>query len=88
MEPAFRGLVVDSSIVIDAVAELVHGVERAQTLEIRQRRRAFIDELKKHVPVQPVTDESAELAGTISGGQAAKGIRAQLDDLLIGVANV
>jgi predicted nucleic acid-binding protein len=115
MEPAFLGLAVDSSIVIDAerkhqtiedlltairqrfgeveivisaltVAELVHGVERAQTPEIRQRRRPFIDELKKHVPVQPVTDESGELAGTISGRLAAKGINVQVDDLLIGVA--
>jgi tRNA(fMet)-specific endonuclease VapC len=115
MEPALLGLVVDSSIVIDAerkhqtiedlltairqrfgeveivisamtVAELVHAVERAQTPEIRQRRRAFIDELKKHVPVQPVTDESGELAGTISGRLAAKGIKIQVDDLLIGVA--
>jgi len=60
--------------------------ERAQTPEIRQRRRAFIDELKKHVPVQPVTDESGELAGTISGRLAAKGIKVQVDDLLIGVA--
>jgi predicted nucleic acid-binding protein len=115
MEPAFLGLVVDSSVVINAerkhqtvedllisirqrfgeveivisaitVAELVHGVERASTPEIRQRRRAFIDELKKHVPVQPVTDESGELAGTISGSQAGKGIKVQVDDLLIGVA--
>jgi predicted nucleic acid-binding protein len=56
------------------------------TLEIRQRRRAFIDELKMHVPVQPVTDESGELAGTISGSQAAKGIKVPADDLLTGVA--
>src|SRR6266542_3225860 len=37
-------------IAISAVtlAELVHGVARANTPEIRQARRAFIDELKKH----------------------------------------
>jgi predicted nucleic acid-binding protein len=42
-------------IAISAVtlAELVHGVARANTLEIRCRRRSFIDELKKHVPVHP-----------------------------------
>jgi|SRR5271165_2909876 len=117
MESALLGLVVDSSIVIEAerkhqtiedlltairqrfgeveilisavtLAELVHGVERANTPEIRQRRRAFIDELKRHVPVQPVTDETAELAGIISGSQAAKGINVPLDDLLIGVAAI
>lgn len=117
MESSFLGLVVDSSIVIEAerksqtvedlliaiqhrfgeveivisavtVAELVHGVERANTPEIRQRRRAFIDELKKHVPVQPVTDETGELAGTISGSQAATGITIPVSDLLIGVAAI
>jgi tRNA(fMet)-specific endonuclease VapC len=77
-------------IVISAVtvAELVHGVERANTPETRQRRRAFIDELKKHVPVQPVTEETGELAGTISGSQASKGFKLPIDDLLIGVAAV
>ena len=34
------------------VAELAHGVVRANTPEIRLRRRAFIDELKKHVPAR------------------------------------
>ena len=32
------------------LAELVHGVVRANTPEIRATRRGFIDELKKHVP--------------------------------------
>ena len=45
------------------VAELVHGVVRANTIEIRLRRRAFIDELKRHVPVHSVTDSTAEIAG-------------------------
>ena len=69
------------------MAELVHGVERAiNSAEIRLRRRGFIDELKKHVPIRPVTDETGELAGTISGLQAQKGINLPMDDLLIGVA--
>ncbi len=115
MEPALLGLVLDSSIIIEAerrhqiveeflsgirqrfgeieitipsvtIAELVHGVERANTAEIRQRRRAFIDELKRHVPIHPVTDETGELAGTLSGSQAAKGITLPIDDLLIGAS--
>lgn len=112
MEPTLLGLILDSSVIIEAerkhqtvedlltairqrfgeveiamsavtVAELVHGVERANTSEVRQRRRAFIDELKKHVPVQPVTEETGELAGTISGRQAMKGTTLPIDDLLI-----
>jgi tRNA(fMet)-specific endonuclease VapC len=101
MEPALLGLVLDSSIIIEAerkrqtveefltgirqrlgeieiaisavtLAELVHGVERANTPEIRQRRRAFINELKRHVPIHPVTDETGELAGTLSGSRQRK----------------
>jgi tRNA(fMet)-specific endonuclease VapC len=68
------------------VAELVHGVNRANTPKIRERRRAFIDELKRHVPVHPVTEETAEIVGQISGEQAAKGIRLPFDDLAIGAA--
>ena len=68
------------------VAELVHGVYRANTREIRQRRRAFIDELKRHVPVHPVTDETGEIIGRISGEQAAKGIKIPFDDLAVGAS--
>ena len=70
------------------LAELVHGVARANTPEIRTARRAFIDELKKHVPVHPVTDSTAEIAGQISGEQAAKGITLPADDLLIGASAI
>jgi predicted nucleic acid-binding protein len=77
-------------IAISAVtlAELVHGVARANIPEIRIARRAFIDELKKHVPVHPVTDSTAEIAGQISGEQAAKGITLPADDLLIGASAI
>jgi predicted nucleic acid-binding protein len=77
-------------IAISAVtlAELVHGVARANAPEIRHARRAFIDELKKHVPVHPVTDSTAEIAGQISGEQAAKGITLPADDLLIGASAI
>ena|ERR1035441_5633199 len=77
-------------IAISAVtlAELVHGVARANTPAIRAARRAFIDELKKHVPVHPITDNTAEIAGQLSGEQAAKGITIPADDLLIGASAI
>jgi len=77
-------------IAISAVtlAELVHGGARANTPEVRAARRAFIDELKKHVPVHPITDITAEIAGQISGEQAAKGITLPADDLLIGASAI
>jgi predicted nucleic acid-binding protein len=77
-------------IAVSAVtlAELVHGVARANTPEIRIARRAFIDELKKHVPVHPVTDCTAEISGQISGEQAARGNTLPADDLLIGASAI
>jgi predicted nucleic acid-binding protein len=49
-------------------------------------RREFIDELKRHVPVHPITSETAEIIGQISGEQAAKGIKIPFDDLAIGAS--
>jgi len=63
-------------------------VARANSSEIRVARRAFIDELKKHVPVHPVTESTAEIAGQISSEQAAKGITLPADDLLIGASTI
>ena len=74
MEPSFLGLILDSSVVIEAetqhfgvarflrhianktsdkevalcairIAELAHGIHRANTPERRQARRAFLDDL-------------------------------------------
>lgn len=67
-----------------SVAEIGHGIYRAHTPEIRDRRRAFLDELKATVPIQPVTEATAEIAARIGGEQAAKGINLPLADLLIG----
>jgi tRNA(fMet)-specific endonuclease VapC len=77
-------------IAISAVtlAELVHGVARANTPLIKEARHAFIDELKKHVPVHPITASTAEIAGQLSGEQAAKGITLPADDLLIGASAI
>lgn len=115
MESALLGLILDSSVIVEAerkgqtveqlleqvrgsvgeveiaicsvtVAELVHGVYRANTREIRQRRRDFIDELKRHVPVHPVTDETGEIIGQISGEQAARGIKIPFEDLAVGAS--
>ncbi|MGA2433681.1 MAG: PIN domain-containing protein [Bryobacteraceae bacterium] len=113
MESAILGVILDSSVVIEAerqqlnaaqflkqiaqkigereaalssigVAELVHGIYRANTAERRNRRRAFLDDLKASVPVYPITDTTAELVGKISGESAAKGLNIPFDDLLIG----
>ena len=67
-----------------SVAEIGHGIYRARTPENRDRRRAFLDELKATVPIHPITEATAEITARIGGEQAAQGINLPLADLLIG----
>ena len=66
------------------VAEVGHGIYRANKTDIRERRRLFLDELKATVPIYPVTDATAEIIARVGGEQAAKGITVPLGDLIIG----
>jgi predicted nucleic acid-binding protein len=66
------------------VAEIGHGIYRANTTEIRTHRRAFLDELKATVPIHPVTEITAEIVARIGGEQSARGINIPLGDLIIG----
>jgi predicted nucleic acid-binding protein len=113
MEAASLGVILDSSIVIEAerqhlnvaqflkqiiqktgemeaalcsitVAELAHGVYRADTPERRDRRRAFLDDLKAALPVYAITDSTAELIGKIGAESSVMGVTIPFDDLLIG----
>jgi hypothetical protein len=60
------------------IAEIGQGIYRADTEETRSRRRAFLDELKATVPIQPVTQTTAEIIAPIGGEQAAQGINLPL----------
>ena len=113
MEPAFLGLVLDSSVLVAAerrklttpeaikqirkvisdvpivicalaVAELGHGIYRADTPERSRQRRQFLDELKAQVPIHPVTEATAEIMARVGAQQAAKGITVPIADLIIG----
>ncbi|HEU5021711.1 MAG TPA: PIN domain-containing protein [Bryobacteraceae bacterium] len=55
------------------VAEIGHGIYRAQSVEVRARRRIFLDDLKATVPIYPLTDSTAEIIARVGGEQAAKG---------------
>ena len=57
------------------VAELAHGIYRANTLERWERRRQFVDELKTHIPVHPITQATAEIIAPVGREQVAKGIK-------------
>jgi predicted nucleic acid-binding protein len=53
-------------------------------VEIRERRSAFLDELKATIPVHSITEATAEIIARVGGEQAAKGINLPLADLIIG----
>jgi predicted nucleic acid-binding protein len=76
----------EAALSVIAVAELAHGIYRADTSERRGRRRAFPDELKAAVPVYPIADGTAELAGKIGAESSAAGVTIPFDDLLIGAS--
>ena len=71
-----------------SVAELVHGIFRAQTPEAGQRRRLYIEELVSLVPVHPVTKKTGWLVGQIQGQEAAKGNVLPFGDLMIAAAAI
>ena len=67
------------------LTELVHGIYRAQTPEVRTRRESFIQELLRDVEVFPYTKDTAMLAGKLDGEQQNRGVIIPFSDLLIGV---
>ena len=76
----------EAQIILSAltVAEIGHGIYRASDAEVRERRRAFLDELKATIPIHPVTEATAEIVARVGGEQAAQGINLPLADLIIG----
>jgi tRNA(fMet)-specific endonuclease VapC len=66
------------------VAELVHGIHRADTRERRERREAFVEELLAAVIVYPLSVDMARLAGKLDAEQQSRGVVIPFADLLIG----
>lgn len=74
----------DAALSSVGLTELIHGIYRAQTPEIRLRRQSFIAELLRDLTVYPYTKETALLAGKVDGEQQARGVTVPFADLLIG----
>jgi tRNA(fMet)-specific endonuclease VapC len=76
----------DQEAALSAVGltELVHGIYRAKTSQIRLRRELFLEELLADLAVYPFTRDTAKLAGKIDGEQQAQGVVIPFGDLLIG----
>jgi predicted nucleic acid-binding protein len=75
----------DIGISVVTLIELAHGAARAETLQRKEKRQPFIQELLRALPIHPVTSSLALRVGQIDGENQAKGIRLPLSDLLIGV---
>jgi predicted nucleic acid-binding protein len=72
-------------ISVITIAELAHGVARANTPELRQKRDGFLQELLTAVSIYPITPQIALRAGHINGERQANGVSIPFRDLLIGV---
>jgi len=66
------------------LTELVHGIYRANSIQIQLRRRSFVEEFRVGLTVYPFTAETAMLAGQIDGEQTATGVIIPFVDLMIG----
>jgi len=76
----------DQEAALSAVGltELVHGIYRAATPELRVRRESFLKELLTDLTVYPFTKETAMLAGKLDGEQQSQGMVIPFGDLLSG----
>ncbi len=87
---SIRQAIGDVPIVISAltVAELGHGIYRADTPQRAVQRRQFLEELKAHIPIHPLTATTAEIVARIGGEQAANGVNLPPADLIIGACAI
>ncbi|HKO06022.1 MAG TPA: PIN domain-containing protein [Candidatus Acidoferrales bacterium] len=76
----------DQEAALSAVGltEIIHGIYRAQSPEVRLRRETFLEELLMDLTVYPYTRETAMLAGKLDGEQQRQGVIIPFADLLIG----
>lgn len=76
----------DQEAAISAIGltELIHGIQRAKSSDVRLRRESFLNEMLSVLTVYPYTKETAMLAGKLGGEQQALGIVIPFADLLIG----
>ena len=74
----------EAALSVVGVVELVHGIHRADTVERRAPREAFVEELLSAVAIYPLTTDVARLAGKLDAEQQSRGTVIPFADLLIG----
>jgi predicted nucleic acid-binding protein len=68
-----------------SVVELEHGLHRASTTELAQKRRDYLDTVFAAIPVEPFTREMAQVAAKIDADARRTGNVIPFADLLIGI---
>jgi tRNA(fMet)-specific endonuclease VapC len=76
-----------TDIVLSAISviELEHGLWRANTPEIAERRRRYLEEVFAAIPVESFTKEMGQLAAKIDAEARKGGVVISFADLQIGV---
>jgi len=74
----------DAALSAVGLTELIHGIYRASSQQIRSRRELFLRQIMSDLTTYPYTEATAEIAGRIDGEQTARGIIIPFPDLLIG----
>ena len=67
------------------LTELAHGIARADSSKRTQARQQFLEDIRRALPIYPVSEAIAVRAGLLDGTLASQGIHVALSDLLIGV---
>jgi predicted nucleic acid-binding protein len=75
---------VETAISVVTVAELTHGIFRAQSEQQSEARKLFLEDVCAALVIYPMTVSLARLLGRIEGEQAALGISIAFPDLAIG----
>lgn len=73
----------EAAISVMSAYELLHGVWRASTPQIRAKREGFVEEILWRVPVRPVTLRVARIAAQIDAQCRSRGFTVPMSDLLI-----
>ena len=66
------------------ITEFGQGIYRAKTLEIREERRGFLEELTATVPICPMRSAGPEIIAKIDGKQTAFSFNLPLGEMMIG----
>ena len=85
MLSAVRALVGKNDVASSTIVltELLVGVSRGKSAELIKRRRLFVDDFIRDIPIHPYLLEIAEIAGRIGSEQSALGFTIPTVDLMI-----